>query len=48
MWSGRTVDDEPVEGLGIKPDVVIDVTEDDFLGDEDPILEYAIDMLEAL
>ncbi len=47
-WSGRTVRDEPIEWYGIVPDIVLDVTEEDFQGEEDPILEYAIDLIEEL
>lgn len=45
-WSTRTVDDQPVEWLGVAPDVYVEATEDHFSQGYDPVMEYAIGMLE--
>lgn len=46
-WSARTVDHEPVEGCGIAPDICVEVTEEDFAQGIDPVLEYAIELVES-
>ena len=44
-WSSRTSDDQPVEWLGIAPDIYVEATEQHFQQGFDPVMEYAMDML---
>jgi len=44
-WSARTKDNEPVEWNGIAPDLYIESTEEDFAQGIDPVLEFAIQLL---
>lgn len=48
IWSGRTADYRPVEGCGIQPDVFVEATQEDFENGIDPIMEYAIDLINEL
>jgi C-terminal processing protease CtpA/Prc len=45
-WSLRTVSEEPVEWYGIAPDLYVDAPEELLDQGVDPVLEYAMDMLE--
>ena len=45
-WSLRTVSEEPVEWFGIAPDLYVDAPEELLDQGVDPVLEYAMDMLE--
>ncbi len=46
-WSLRTMDKEPVEWFGIPPDIYVEATEEDFAQGIDPVLEYAIDLVNS-
>ena len=46
-WSTRTADNQPVEWLGIAPDICVEATEEQFGQGIDPVLDYAIAMLKA-
>ncbi len=46
-WSLRTVDKEPVESFGIPPDIYVEATKEDFAHGIDPVLEYAIDLVNS-
>ena len=46
-WSLRTLDKEPVEWFGIPPDIYVEATEEDFTQGIDPVLEYAIDLVNS-
>jgi hypothetical protein len=41
-WSTRTAEDQPVEWLGIAPDICVEASEEQFEQGIDPVLEYAI------
>ncbi|MBN1434630.1 hypothetical protein JW921_07710 [Candidatus Fermentibacterales bacterium] len=45
-WSTRTADDVPVEWLGIAPDIYVEATEEHFGQGFDPVMVYAMDMVE--
>lgn len=46
-WTARTVDNEVVESVGIAPDIYVEATEEDFAQGIDPVLEYAIDLVNS-
>ena len=46
-WSSRTSDYEPVEDHGIAPDIYVEATEEDFAQGIDPVLEYAIELVNS-
>jgi len=48
VWSARTARNEPVEWYGITPDIYVEATEEDFEQGIDPVLEYAISMVENM
>lgn len=47
-WSVRSAREEPIEWFGITPDIYVEATEEDFEQGIDPVLEYAIGMVEDL
>ena len=48
VWSARTADYEPIEGYGIQPDIFVEATQEDFDNGIDPIMDYAIDLMNEL
>lgn len=45
QWIDLLPDGTPLEKEGIKPDVVIEASKEDFSGDNDPVLEQAINLM---
>lgn len=48
IWSGRTANGGPVEGCGIEPDIFVEATQEDFDNGIDPIMVYAVDLMNEL
>ncbi len=46
-WSSRDVNYQPVEKYGIAPDIYVEATEEDFAQGIDPVLEYAIELVNS-
>jgi carboxyl-terminal processing protease len=42
-----TPDERQIHGIGLEPDVVVPLTEEDLLADRDPQLERAVELLQA-
>ena len=47
IWSSWTTDYTPVEWNGIPPDIYVEATEEDFAQGIDPVLEYAIYLINS-
>lgn len=48
IWSGRTASYKPIEGNGIEPDIFVEATQEDFDNGIDPIMDYAINLVNEL
>jgi len=46
-WSSRDANFQPVEDHGIAPDIYVEATDEDFAQGIDPVLEYAIDLVNS-
>jgi len=46
-WTARTINNEVVESVGIAPDIYVQATKEDFAQGVDPVLEYAIDLVNS-
>ena len=47
QWIDLLPDGTPLEKEGIKPDVFIKASQEDFTGDNDPVLEQAINLMRS-